>query len=82
MPFAWRRSFIRDGTPGKGDPGVPGDANLDGTFDSQDLVSVFQSNHYEDEIRLNSRWADGDWNGDGEFDSSDLVRAFQIGGFF
>ncbi|MCA9201322.1 MAG: hypothetical protein KDA87_27465, partial [Planctomycetales bacterium] len=58
-----------------------GDANLDGEFNSTDLVNVFAAGQYEDEIALNSTWATGDWNGDGEFDSSDLVKAFQDGGY-
>ena len=58
-----------------------GDANLDGRFDSSDLVAVFQPGEYEDALANNSGWSDGDWNGDGEFSSSDLVLAFQAGGF-
>jgi hypothetical protein len=56
---------------------APGDANLDGLFDSRDLVQVFQAGEYEDNRLINSTWATGDWNGDGEFDSADLVSAFQ-----
>lgn len=58
-----------------------GDANLDGTFDSSDMVSVFQRGHYEDAESLNSGWGDGDWNADGDFTSGDLVTAFQDGGY-
>ena len=58
-----------------------GDANLDGLFDSSDLVDVFQRNEYEDGVSLNSGWADGDWNGDQEFDSGDIVLGFQSGGY-
>jgi hypothetical protein len=60
---------------------LPGDANLDGRFDSADLVQVFAAGQYEDSITGNSTWATGDWNGDGEFNSSDLVTAFQWGGY-
>jgi hypothetical protein len=56
-----------------------GDANLDGIFDSSDLVFIFQMGEYEDAISLNSTWSDGDWNCDGEFSSADLVTAFQAG---
>ena len=56
-----------------------GDANLDGFFNSGDLVLVFQRGEYEDGLIGNSTWADGDWNGDGEFNSSDMVTAFQSG---
>lgn len=58
-----------------------GDSNLDGEFNSGDLVHVFQAGHYEDDIGMNSGWAEGDWNGDGDFDTADLVFAFQDGGY-
>ncbi len=58
-----------------------GDANLDGVFDSSDLVRVFQQGEYEDGQVGNSGWQDGDWDGDGEFSSSDLVFAMQHGGY-
>jgi hypothetical protein len=58
-----------------------GDANLDGVFDSGDMVMIFQAGEYEDEVVNNSTWATGDWNGDGEFDSGDLVTGFQDGGY-
>jgi hypothetical protein len=59
----------------------PGDANLDGVFDSRDLVLVFTFGQYEDSVLRNSGWATGDWNCDGEFNTSDLVAAFQAGGY-
>lgn len=52
-----------------------GDANLDGRFDSRDLMLVLQANEYQDDIQHNSTWAEGDWNGDREFDRLDLVSA-------
>lgn len=58
-----------------------GDANLDGRFNSADLVQVFVTGEYEDAITGNSTWADGDWNCDGEFSTQDLVVAFQAGGY-
>ncbi|MCA9169040.1 MAG: hypothetical protein KDB23_15305, partial [Planctomycetales bacterium] len=58
-----------------------GDANLDGEYNSSDLVQVFQAGHYEDGVAMHSSWADGDWNGDGMFDTGDLVFAFQDGGY-
>ena len=58
-----------------------GDANLDGEFNSGDLVSLFSAGEFEDAIALNSIWTTGDFNGDGDFDSSDLVAAFADGGF-
>jgi hypothetical protein len=60
---------------------APGDANIDGIFDSEDLVHEFQVGEYEDTIAGNSRWSDGDWTNDNEFDSSDLVAAFQTGNY-
>ena len=60
---------------------TPGDANLDGVFNSTDLVAVFKVSEYEDQIDKNSSWTSGDWNGDFEFDSSDLVTAFQYGAY-
>jgi hypothetical protein len=58
-----------------------GDANLDGEFNSGDLVFVFTAGHYEDGVADNSGWAQGDWNGDKDFDSSDFVTAFSAGGY-
>jgi hypothetical protein len=60
---------------------APGDANIDGVFNSGDLVHVFQVGEYEDAIPANSTWSDGDWTNDNEFDSSDLVAAFQKGNY-
>lgn len=58
-----------------------GDANLDGLFDSRDLVNVFAAGQYEDSLVDNSKWETGDWNGDCEFTTQDLVLAFQDGGY-
>lgn len=58
-----------------------GDANLDGRFDSNDLVAVFTAGQYEDDVAGDSKWSTGDWNGDGEFGSADLVTAFEDGGY-
>ena len=60
---------------------VIGDSNLDGVFDSRDLIQVFSRGEYEDEIPNNSGWANGDWNCDGEFSSNDLIAALQAGTF-
>ena len=56
-----------------------GDANLDGFFDSNDVVEVLAMNEYEDGIGGNSGWIDGDWNGDAEFSSDDIVLALASG---
>ena len=58
-----------------------GDVNLDGEFNTTDLVEVFRSGQFEDEIENNSSWAEGDWNADLDFTTGDLVSAFQDGGF-
>ena len=58
-----------------------GDTNLDGIFDSEDIIHVFAAGHYEDSVDGNSGWAQGDWDGDGDFTSSDLIRALQDGGY-
>jgi hypothetical protein len=58
-----------------------GDSNLDGLFNSTDLVLVFQAGQFEDGTVGNSNWEAGDWNGDAEFNSSDFVVAFQAGGY-
>lgn len=56
-----------------------GDANLDGEFNSNDLINVFAAGGYESENPAG--WATGDWNGDGLFASGDLISAFADGGF-
>ena len=58
-----------------------GDSNLDGVFDSKDLVEIFQAAEFEDTESLNSTWAEGDWDGDGDFTTRDLVLAFQVGAY-
>jgi hypothetical protein len=55
-----------------------GDANLDGQFNSADLVQIFQRAKYERPGTI-ATWDDGDWNCDGRFNSGDLVAAFQAG---
>lgn len=58
-----------------------GDSNLDGIFNSTDLIEVFQAGAYEDDVSNNASWEQGDWNCDGDFDSSDLVLAFGSGNY-
>ena len=58
-----------------------GDANLDGVFNSSDLVQVFQAGGYENPLGTRVGWAEGDWNCDGQFLSSDLVLVFQLGDY-
>jgi hypothetical protein len=54
-----------------------GDSNLDGRFDSSDLVQIFQAGEYEDSADNNSTWSEGDWDGDRNFTTGDLILAFQ-----
>ncbi len=56
-----------------------GDSNLDGEFNSGDLVSIFAAGKFEQDADAN--WSQGDWTGDGRFNTSDLVAAFSDGGF-
>lgn len=57
-----------------------GDANLDGEFNSSDLVQVIGSGTYESQF-LPGVWSTGDFNGDGRTNSSDLVMAIGDGGY-
>ena len=56
-----------------------GDADLNGEFDSGDLVTVFIAGKFESDEYAS--WSEGDWNGDMRFDTNDFVAAFQDGGF-
>ena len=54
-----------------------GDVNLDGRFNSQDFVSLFENGRFDNGLRGILGWSGGDWNCDGKFDSDDLIVAFQ-----
>ncbi|MCA9149274.1 MAG: PEP-CTERM sorting domain-containing protein [Planctomycetales bacterium] len=56
-----------------------GDANLDGEFNTSDLVAVLGSGTYEQDVP--SDWSSGDFNGDGRTNTSDLVAALADGGY-
>ena len=56
-----------------------GDANLDGEFNSSDLVAVLAIGKYEQDI--DAKWSEGDWTADMRFSTADLVVALQDGGF-
>ena len=56
-----------------------GDANLNGEFNSGDMVQVFSRGKYE--TGQSAGWEDGDWNGDTVFGSGDMVAAFVAGGY-
>lgn len=54
-----------------------GDANLDGLFNSADLILIFQAGLYDQPLVGQATWSTGDWNCDGQFSSSDLILALQ-----
>ncbi len=56
-----------------------GDANLDGEFNSEDVVASFQAGKYG--LDMDAGWAEGDWTADRRFGSEDLVAAFEDGGY-
>jgi hypothetical protein len=56
-----------------------GDTNLDGEFNTGDLVQVLEAGKYE--TQEYAGWSEGDWNGDGVFDTGDLVKALDDGGY-
>jgi hypothetical protein len=56
-----------------------GDANLDGEFNSTDLVDALAAGTYE--VDVAAGWATGDFDASGRFDSSDLIEALADGGY-
>ena len=64
-----------------------GDANLDGEFNSGDLIQVLSAGKYEAveydrrEGVIPATWSEGDWNADAEFNTTDLVTALADGGY-
>jgi hypothetical protein len=56
-----------------------GDADLNGEFNSSDLVQVLAAGTYE--VDVASVWSSGDFNGDGRTSSSDLIAALADGGY-
>jgi hypothetical protein len=56
-----------------------GDANLDGVFNSSDLITALATGTYESDV--DAGWASGDFDGSGRFDSGDLVLALVNGGY-
>ena len=77
---SWRPSSAIEGSPG-GRANVIGDSNGDGVFDSADMLLVFQAGEYEDDVPMNSTFAEGDWDGDGDFTTRDIVWVFMHGVF-
>ncbi len=56
-----------------------GDMNLDGYFDSTDLIDALAAGFYDRPVEAG--WSSGDWNQDTRFDSTDLLIAFQTGNY-
>jgi hypothetical protein len=56
-----------------------GDADLNGEFNSSDLVVVLAAGTYEADVA--AVWSTGDFNGDGRASSTDLVAALADGGY-
>ena len=56
-----------------------GDANLDGEFNSGDLIAALAAGTYEADV--DAGWASGDFDGSGRFDSGDLIFALADGGY-
>ncbi len=56
-----------------------GDADVNGEFNSSDLVVVLSSGTYEADV--DAVWSSGDFNGDGRSNTSDLVAALSDGGY-
>jgi MYXO-CTERM domain-containing protein len=56
-----------------------GDADLNGEFNSSDLIQVLASGTYETDTP--SAWTSGDFNGDARTNSTDLVAALADGGY-
>ena len=58
-----------------------GDVNLDGVFNSRDLVLLFQAAKFEDGKPNNANYKEGDWDLDGDFTNADLMLAWQAGAY-
>lgn len=56
-----------------------GDSNLDGEFDTGDLIEVLSVGKYE--TQEPAGWKEGDWDGDGFFGTSDFVLVLALGGY-
>ncbi len=56
-----------------------GDANLDGEFDTADLVQVLSIGKYETGIEAD--WSEGDWDGSHAFGTGDMVVALTEGAY-
>ena len=67
----WRSSVVVGGSPGF----LVGDVNVDGRFDTNDIVGLLQAGKYL--TGQPATWHEGDFSGDGLFDPADLVLVLQ-----
>ena len=58
---------------------IVADADLDGLFNTNDLIQVFVGGKYE--LPVSATWSEGDWNCDGEASTRDMVNAFIDGAY-
>ena len=56
-----------------------GDANLDGAFNSGDLITALAAGTYE--MDVDAGWESGDFDGSGRFDTGDLIFSLADGGY-
>ena len=56
-----------------------GDGDLDGEFNSDDLIRALAANTYEQDV--DATWLTGDFNASGRFDSLNLMDALDDGGY-
>ena len=56
-----------------------GDTDLNGEFNSVDIVNVLQAGTFA--TGQVAGWKEGDWNGDARFDRADIIAALQDGGY-
>ena len=76
---SWRSDVPTPGGVDFAEPVIPGDSNMDGVFDEQDLIAVEQGGKYMSGD--SATFEEGDWNGDGVFDQLDIVASLQAGNF-
>jgi hypothetical protein len=79
LPGSWTGSTPSPGTVDFVMRRHAGDANEDGQFDQQDILTVLQGGKFM--TGEPATWSEGDWNGDEVFDQLDLVAALQDGGY-
>ena len=78
LPGSWTAAAPSPGTAGFALV-QPGDSNMDGRFDQQDIIMVLQGGKYLADD--SATFAEGDWNGDGVFNQLDIVAALRAGNY-